>query len=135
MYVNKVFDPIQSKMYVWDADVLDWVAWEGGTSGTGPATEVEITNWPASQAINDGSGSITVDGIVDVAKYAGMSVRVDEASSTITYIGEAPPGASEATSSWRIKKMDTTTGVVITWAGGVDSFTNRWDQRASLSYS
>jgi len=132
MYVNRVFEPIQSKMYVWDADVLDWIAWEGGTAGTGPGTDVAVTNWPVSQTID---GSVTVSGVVDIGKMSGLSLRLDEASPTVIYIGEAPPGASEATSSWRIKKMDSATGISITWAGGSDSLTNRWDQRASLSYS
>ncbi len=63
------------------------------------------------------------------------ATRVDEASATVSYIGQAVTGSSTATAVWRIKKMDTTSGIVITWADGNPNFDNIWDNRASLTYS
>lgn len=66
------------------------------------------------------------------AKYA---LRLDEASATVTYVGEAAIGSATASAVWRIKKLDSTSGLVITWADGDELFDNVWDNRASLSYS
>lgn len=64
------------------------------------------------------------------------STRVDEPSSTVTYVGESHTGTAAAAAGWRIKRMTisgTTTN--IEWADGDDNFDNIWDDRASLSYS
>lgn len=135
MYVNKVFDPIQSKTFIWDPNILDWVAWDGAVSGGAGGGDVNVTNWPASQTVDDGGSSLTVDGMVDIGLTTGFALRVDEASSTVTYVGEASPGSAEGSSVWRIKKIDTTSGLVITWAGGAASFNQQWSGRAGLSYS
>jgi hypothetical protein len=134
MYVNKVFDPIQSKMYVWDSFGLEWIAWDG-SGGGGGGGDVNVTNWPLSQTVDDGGGSLTVDGSITVEKTEGMALRLDEASATVMYIGDAVPGSVETATVWRIKKMDTSSGTSITWAGGAGTFINRWDQRASLTYT
>ena len=65
---------------------------------------------------------------------------VDEASSTVTYIGWAIPGSNstegKADARWKIKKIDETTNpTVIGYADGNDNYDNIWDNRASLSYS
>lgn len=73
-----------------------------------------------------------IQGIGGASQYA---LQLDEASATVSYIGEAPTGSSTGDSVWRIKKMDTTTGTVITWADGNDNFDNVWDDRAILSYA
>ncbi len=52
----------------------------------------------------------------------------------VDYVGEASIGTATSAASWRVKKIDSTTGVIIQWAGtGV--FDQVWDNRASLSYS
>ena len=52
----------------------------------------------------------------------------------IDYVGEAAIGTSTSVAAWRIKKIDSTTGIIIQWAGtGV--FDQIWDNRASLNYS
>lgn len=63
------------------------------------------------------------------------SLRVDEASTTVTYVGDAPLGSDESTATWRIKKLETTGTVLkITWADGNSNFDNVWANRASLTY-
>lgn len=64
------------------------------------------------------------------------AIRVDDASSTITYVGEAPIGSAESSPVWRIKKLETVGSVFkVSWADGNMFFDNVWDNRASLTYS
>lgn len=65
----------------------------------------------------------------------GVSLELDVASSTVTYVGEAAPGSSAAAAAWRIRKLTKTGGnLSIKWADGDALFDNVWDDRASLSY-
>jgi hypothetical protein len=73
--------------------------------------------------------------VVDPRDGTQYIVNIDEASATITYVGEALPGLTNSQSVWRIKRIDTSSGLVIKWAGGQASFVNIWDDRASYSYS
>ncbi len=61
--------------------------------------------------------------------------RIDNATSVITYIGDAIPGTLTSAAAWRIKKLDETTGLIMTWADGNALFDNIWDNRAALTYS
>lgn len=63
------------------------------------------------------------------------NVFLDEASATITYVGEAEPGTSAASALWRIKRLDSTSGLLITWADGDSDFDKVWNDRATYSYS
>lgn len=63
------------------------------------------------------------------------SIRVDDASTTITYVGEAPLNSLESSAVWRIKKLETIGTVFkVTWANGSQAFNNVWDDRSSLTY-
>jgi hypothetical protein len=54
---------------------------------------------------------------------------------TVTYIGTAPIGTSPADAKWQAKKIDETTGTVITWADGDDAFDNLATDLTTLTYS
>lgn len=76
---------------------------------------------------------MSVSGVTSVDTI--YSVRVDDVSSTVTYVGEASLGASESAPLWRIKKLETVGSVFkITWADGNQSFDNVWDNRTVLTY-
>ena len=70
-----------------------------------------------------------------------LATRTDTVDPTvfpeITYRGDAIPGSLPSALVWRIQRLtlqsdgDTT----IEFADGNDNFDNRWDDRASLSYS
>lgn len=65
-----------------------------------------------------------------------LAVRLDDTTTpSVTYVGEAVPGTAAGTSAWRIKKIDETSGLVISWADGNGNFDNNWNNRASLTYS
>lgn len=62
------------------------------------------------------------------------AVRVDTASSTISYIGKALVGSATSSPVWKISQLNSASGVVITYAG-IGSYDQIWDNRASLIYS
>ena len=53
----------------------------------------------------------------------------------IYYLGKAVYGTATSSALWQIKKIDSTTGIIITIADGNENFDNEWDERESLSYS
>ncbi len=66
---------------------------------------------------------------------AAKSTRIDEVSPTVTYIGEAPTGASPSSPIWRISRIEVTgTETKIQYANGNTSWNSKWDDRATLTY-
>jgi len=63
-----------------------------------------------------------------------VALKVTE-SGDITYIAIAPPGTAEAAAAWQAKKIDNTTGTIITWADGNTNFDNVATDLTALSYS
>lgn len=101
---------------VWDTGSLSWVReTQGGGGGGGGSVTQGTTPW--------------------VTDDYQLALRFDSTASPVLYLGQALPGSSESSSVWRIQKIDTTSGVSITWAGGAGTFTQQWSNRASLSYS
>jgi len=56
-------------------------------------------------------------------------------SGDITYVGIAAPGTAQSTAKWQCKKIDETSGVVVTWADGNADFDNVATDLTALSYS
>lgn len=54
---------------------------------------------------------------------------------TNTYIGQADVGSATSSAVWRVKKIDSSTGTVVTWADGNSNFDNVWDNYLTLNYS
>ena len=73
----------------------------------------------------------------ELLTVSGMfTTLVDEASATATYIGEARPNSSNASSVWRIKRIATAgSAITIAWADGDIYFDNIWNNRVSKTYS
>ena len=70
---------------------------------------------------------------IDIAEYA---LQVDDTTTeSVTYVGEANAGSDTSDSVWKVKKIDETTGVIVTWADGDTNFDNIWDNFATLTYS
>lgn len=65
------------------------------------------------------------------------TTRLDETSTTsVTYVGKAVVGSSEASAVWQIQKIDETGAVMsIKFADGNSSFDNVWNDRVSLTYN
>lgn len=68
---------------------------------------------------------------------AVYTLRMDDVVGDITYVGEALPGSAEDDEVWRIKRLDSSSGIEVRvmWADGDTNFDNRWDQRLTLNYS
>lgn len=65
-----------------------------------------------------------------------QSVRVDEVSKNLIYIGKATIGSLTSSAVWQIQRVTVTGTVTSTlWADGNASFDNIWDNRAILTYS
>jgi hypothetical protein len=122
--------------------------------------QVKVTSLPAAGNSFSDSLGVAKSGLVDADRH----VQVDVLSSTlpssastettlqtisfggfkftlrlatvgdVDYVGEASIGTATSAAAWRIKKVDSTTGIILQWAGtGV--FDQVWDSRATLSYS
>lgn len=62
--------------------------------------------------------------------------RVDEASATVTYVGQAQDGSDIADPVWQIQRITSSGGATeIEWADGNNDFDNVWDDRSSLTYN
>lgn len=53
----------------------------------------------------------------------------------VTYVAKAPVGTAQSAEAWQCKKIDETTGVVITWADGDSDFNNIATDLTALDYS
>ena len=64
-----------------------------------------------------------------------LTVRLDEVSDTLFYVGKALIGASESNSVWQVVRY-TTTGVILKseYANGNEAFDQVWNDRATLTY-
>lgn len=102
------------------------------SSGFSGNKNPETTNWLEHSAVGDVSTGRRFKAVQEIP----MLAIVDEASATVTYVGETKPGTSSASALWRIRKI-TESGTITTvaFADGDDQFDNVWDDRASLSYS
>jgi len=86
------------------------------------------------RALVDADGHVQVD--VVTSPETNYATQLDDTSTAnVTYVGTAVIGSITSGSVWRIRRLDETSGMVITWADGDDSFNNIWDDRTSLSYS
>jgi hypothetical protein len=107
--VNKVAN------YVWDSATLAWIKSTGSGGG--------------------GGGSVTQGTIPWIGDSVQAAVRFDSSASPILYYGEAAPGSAESSAVWRIQRIDTSSGVTITWPGGSAAYNQAWSNRAILFYS
>lgn len=99
--------------------------------------EIVITHLDDSMRLGDGTNLLTLreDNSIPTTPVKLASI-VDEASSSVLYVGEASIGANQASAVWRIKKVTTSgTQLVTTWADGNADFDNIWSNRASLTYT
>jgi hypothetical protein len=65
-----------------------------------------------------------------------VALRLDNTTTAnVTYVGKAPIGTATSSAAWQIKRLDETSGLVVTWADGDANFDNTWDNRASITYS
>ena len=117
----------KSGNYVWDTDTLSWVKMAQPATGTGSGGALTNAELRASPVPISGSTTSLEN---------AEATRVDVASGTVTYVGNAPTGTATTASAWKIKRI-TTTGLstTIEWANGTAAYTNIFDNRTGLNYS
>ncbi len=64
-------------------------------------------------------------------------VRIDVATSTVTYVGKAAPTTTTDLPQWKIIRLTSTAGgnLTLEYAGGTTLYNKVWDNRASLTYT
>lgn len=100
--------------------------------------KITQTNVGGKKSLDVNVTNIVIDSSADniETRSMAMKIAVDEASTTVTYVGEATTGTALSAASWRIKRITVSgTVTIIEWANGNGTFTNIWNNRASLSYS
>jgi len=78
--------------------------------------------------VEDGAGNLVRQNSTD------MATKITTVGD-ITYMGFAKPGTDEASAVWQARKVDTSSGVVVTWADGNADFDNVATDLTALSYS
>lgn len=79
--------------------------------------------------------AINADGSINTA-VATYTTRLDEPSSTVTYVGKAVAGTAASAASWQISRLTVSgTELIMEYADGDMLYNNIWNNRASLSYS
>lgn len=72
----------------------------------------------------------------DSGSNPNYAVRLDDTTTAdTTYIGKAATASATSAAVWQIAKLDTSSGLIKTWADGDSQFDNIWDSRSSLNYS
>lgn len=54
---------------------------------------------------------------------------------TVLYVGKAPIGSLQSAAVWQVKKVDSTTDILITWADANSNFDNVATDLTALTYS
>ena len=76
---------------------------------------------------------MSVSNVTSVDSY--FSIRLDQISDTLLYIGEGNLGADETAPVWSIKKMEQIGSIwKLTYADGNQNKDNVWSDRLTLSY-
>ena len=115
---------VRNNVYDDDPGVLAWVAEKQGLV----VTDTVVVN----PDVSDRAARLL--GVV--SDYA-PALKVYE-SGTVLYVCTAAPGSILTNAVWRIMKVDTTTGVIITWCDGNSNYDNLATDLATvaaLSYS
>ena len=90
-------------------------------------------------AYNSSSGALIIASISvsELIVELPDETIIEDVYGDITYYGYSIPGAIDKTNQaiWKIKKIDETSDMIVSWADGNANYDNIWDNRAALSYS
>jgi hypothetical protein len=111
----------------WDTATLAWVKYTG-VAPSGVSQDVNVL----TDLLTDAQLRATPLEVLET----WFTKRVDEVSSSLTYLGYAVPGTAESASGWlmiAVSKVGTVTAKK--FKNGSTSFNTKWDDRAAGSYS
>lgn len=101
-----------------------------GRSSTGGGTYYNVKVNPSGSL----ETTATISGTVSTESAVYYKRLDDTTTANMIYIGEATPGTATSAATWRIKRLNLTSGLIIQWAG-TGTFNQVWDNRAALSYN
>lgn len=110
---------------------------QGSPTTAGGADASVTTTTIADKRYLDVLASVVLSALEDNVEIRKMAMKkaVDEASATVTYIGEAALGSGLGASVWRIKRLTVSGTVTIAEWAGTGVFDQVWNDRASLTYN
>lgn len=95
-----------------------------------PQTDEQEHAWVNGVAVKK---TVNIDSTGNI--FDGNQAQKVTTVGTVNYIAVAPPGTLQSEAKWQVKKVDETTGVVITWADGNANFDNQATDLTALTYS
>ncbi|MEK7681031.1 MAG: hypothetical protein AAB348_03230 [Patescibacteria group bacterium] len=108
-------------------------------SGAGSSSFSNSANTPTSGRVDDTTRNVWVDvkaipstasteTTLQTISFGGKQFALRLATDgNVDYVGEALAGILPDATGWRIKKIDSTTGIIITWADGSAGLDKIWD--------
>ncbi len=103
---------------------------DGAARGTATGNLMMVDDGTNIQSASGDTG-----GRLNVNEYTKQLATKVTVSGLVTYVAKAAPGSAQASAAWSAKKIDTTTGVVITWADGNNNYDNVATNLTALTYS
>lgn len=86
---------------------------------------------PGKMNVTNPDGTYIGSSYIEPPSYTSI---LDDSADPILYIGKATIGSATSSSVWQIAKLDTSSGLIKTWADNA-GFTQVWDDRTSITYS
>lgn len=106
---------IRNQNMIWNTSTL---AWEAATGSLASGSSVQVSNFPATQAVTN-----AYDDVTRPYKFSDM----DTAASTMYF------GSCNADGGWMIMEFDSTAGTM-RYAKGTSGYSTAWTDRALQSY-
>jgi hypothetical protein len=103
------------------------------TNQTNGLQKTQITDSSGSNSANVSGGNLFVAVQNQVTVENPTYDTAYEVSGNYIYLGESSPGTATSASSWRIQRVDTSTGYG-RYADADPTFNKAWDDRASYTY-
>lgn len=98
--------------------------------------EQELANWEHDHSLKVKKVMpYEQDGFTALAPVSKLTAKKITTSGTSIYVATAKIGSSQASAVWQVKKIDTSSGVVITWADANANFDNVATDLTTLTYS
>lgn len=98
-----------------------------GRNGTNKGTDIDMAEHGRAGGVSTGQPFKFTDAVP-------MAMKMVTSGSNY-FIGVANPGSVTTDAVWQAMKLDTTTGIAISWADGNTKFDNKADDLANLNYS
>lgn len=98
-----------------------------GRKGIQEGSVIDMAEHGRAGGIQSGQGFKFMD-------FVDYAFKITE-DGTNTYVAYANPGTAQSSAAWKAFKMDTSSGLVITWADGNDNFDNIATDLTALDYS